>query len=94
MASPTVSLEGMFASLLIGAYEGRQLISYDVPGAFLQAMMSDDKLVLLKMKGRIAEMMCEVNPEYEKNLRKDNGKTVLYHKVVRAIYGCIESALQ
>jgi len=94
VASPIVSLEGMFTSLLIGAYEGREHISFDVPGAFLQAEMSDDKLVLLKMKGRIAEMMCEVNPEYKKHLVKENNKTVLYLKVVRAIYGCIESALQ
>ena len=57
VASPTVSLEGMMASLLIGAYERREHISYDVPGAFLQADMSEDKLVLLKFKGRMADMM-------------------------------------
>ena len=46
------------------------------------------------MKGKIAEMMCKVNPEYKKHLRQENSKTVLYLKIVRAIYGCIESALQ
>jgi len=62
VASPTVSLEGIFTTLLIGAYEGREFISFDVPGACLQAEMAEDKLVLLKMIGRIADMMCEVNP--------------------------------
>ena len=94
VASPTVTLEGIFTTLLIGAYEGRKFISFDIPGAFLQAEMAEDKLVLLKMYGRIAEMMCEVNPGYRKHLRQENGKTVLYMKVIRAIYGCIESALQ
>ena len=56
--------------------------------------MESDKLVLLKMKGKIAEMMCEVNPVYRKHLRFENGVTVLYLKVIRAIYGCIEAALQ
>ena len=68
VASPTVSLEGIFATLLIGAHEGREFISYDIPGTFLQAEMADDKLVLLKLSGRIAEMMCEVNAEYKKHL--------------------------
>ena len=46
------------------------------------------------MNGYIAEMMCEVNPEYRKHLRQENSKTVLYIKVIRAIYGCIEAVLQ
>ena len=43
VASPTVSLVDIFTALLIGAYEGREYISFDVPWAFLQAEMSDDK---------------------------------------------------
>ena len=94
VASPTVSLEGIITSLLIGAYEGRNYISFDVPGAFLQANMPDDKLVILKFKGRMADMLADVNEKYRKHLIKEGGKTVLYVKVIRAIYGCIESALQ
>ena len=37
--------------------------------------------------------MCEVNPEYIPFVRYENGKKVLYVKILRAIYGCIESAL-
>ena len=93
VASPTVSLEGLFTMLLIAAYEGRKFISFDVPGAFLQADMVKDSTVLLKLRGQFAKMMCEVNPKYAKYLRYENGKPVLYLKVLRAIYGCIESAL-
>ena len=93
VASPTVSLEGMMSTLLTGAYEGREHISFDVPGTFLQAEMSEDKLVLLKFRSSMAEMMYEVN-QYKQYLRKENDKTVLYCKVIKAIYGCIESALQ
>ena len=36
VASPTASLEGMMAMLLIGTYEGREFESFDVPGAFFK----------------------------------------------------------
>ena len=94
VASPTVSQEGIITTLLIGAYEGRKHISFDVPGAFLQADMPDDKLVLLKFKGRMADMLADVNEKYRSHVVRENGKSVLYVKVIRAIYGCIESALQ
>ena len=94
VASPTVSLEGILTTLLIGAYEERNHISFDVPGAFLQADMPNDKLVLLKFKGQMANMLVDVNDKYREHLVRENGKTVLYVKVIRAIYGCIESALQ
>ena len=94
VASPTVSLEGFCTTPLIGAYEGREHISFDVPGTFLQAEMPDDKLVLLRFRGRMADMLREVNKEYVKHVAYENGKKVLYVKVIRAMYGCIESALQ
>jgi len=37
--------------------------------------------------------MCEVNPEYLKDLRYKNGKKTLYLRILKAIYGMIESAL-
>ena len=99
VASPTVSLEGLMAHLLISAYEERKCISFDVPGAFLQSDMAEEKLVLIKFKGQFVEMMCKVNPEYKPLVRYEttkNGKNlkVLYLKVIRAMYGCIEAALQ
>ena len=36
--------------------------------------------------------MCDVNEEYRKNVVIENGKRVLCIKVVRDIYGCIQSA--
>ena len=99
VASPTVGLESLMTTLMIAIHEGRKLISFDVPGAFLQAEMSEDKLVLLKFKGQFAEMMCEINPEHQMNIRYEVGRNekttkVLYMKVIRSIYGCIEAALQ
>ena len=40
------------------------------------------------------DIMCNINPEHKKNVGYENGQKVLYMLVLRAIYGCIESALQ
>ena len=79
--------------------KGDIFISFDVPGAFLQAEMADDKLVLLKLKGKFVDMVCEINPEFESHICFETSKfgrraKLLYMKVIQAIYGCIETALQ
>ena len=95
VASPTVSQEGLLASLITGVYEDRKFISFDVPGAFLQAEMSEDKLTLMKFEGEtMVDLMCQTNDEYKQYVRFEGKKKVLYIQVIRAIYGCIESALQ
>jgi KUP system potassium uptake protein len=91
--SPTVSTESLMASLVIDAFEGRDVAIFDIPGAYLNADMPDDKFVLLKLEGEFVHVMCEVNPEYKEDVRQEHGKPVLYLRVLKALYGCIESAL-
>ena len=95
VASPTVSLEGLITSLIIDAYEGRDVSSFDVPGAYLHVKMPSEngKQILLKIKGEFVDLMCEVNPDFEKYVIYENGVKVLYLIILRALYGCIQSAL-
>ena len=93
ISSPTVSLEAIVGTLLIDAKEGRDVAIFDVPGAFLQAEMPADKKLLMIFRDEFVDIMCEVNPDYKQYVVIENGKRVLYVKVLRAIYGCIESAL-
>ena len=37
--------------------------------------------------------MCWVNPEYENTIIMENGIKVLYIRVLRSIYGCIEAVM-
>jgi hypothetical protein len=39
------------------------------------------------------DIMCGVIIEYLKDVRLENGKKVLYLRILKALYGCIESAL-
>ena len=43
VASPTISLEGLFTTLVIDVYEGREVDTFDIPGAYLHADMPKDK---------------------------------------------------
>ena len=91
--SPTISLEALFTTMLIDIFEGRDIATFDIPGAYLHAEMPEEKQILLKLRGEFVDIMCEVNGEHTQNVVMENGKKVLYMKVVRAIYGCIQSAL-
>ena len=42
-ASPTVSLEGLLATLVIDAKKERKVNTFDAPGAFLQALIPQGK---------------------------------------------------
>ena len=47
----------------------------------------------MKLRDQFVDIRCDVNPEYKKFVKVVNGKKLLYLRVLRAIYGCIESAL-
>ena len=40
------------------------------------------------------DIVLQINPDHKKSVRYENWKKELYILVLRAIYGCIESALQ
>ena len=93
VASPTVSLEALLCSLIIDAHEERDVAIFDVPGAYLHAEVPEDKMIHMKLRDDFVDIMCEVNDKYTPFIHYENGKKVLYLKVLRALYGCIESAM-
>ena len=72
--SPNIALEPLFASLLIDDHEGRALQTFDILGSYLHASIPDEKVVHMKFEGGFVEIMCEVNPEYEKFVTCEKGK--------------------
>jgi len=47
----------------------------------------------MKLRDEFVDIMCDVNPEYKKFVKVIGGKKLFYLRVLRAIYGCIESEL-
>ena len=76
MSSPTASLESLLVMLLIDAYEGRDVRTYDAPGAYLQAILApkdNGECVLMKLVGDFIDIMYKVNPKHEKHMLYENG---------------------
>ena len=51
VSSPIVSLESLFFTLIIDEHEGRNIATFDVPGAYLHAEIPKDKRILMKFRG-------------------------------------------
>jgi hypothetical protein len=90
-ASPTVGTDALLLSIMIDAYENRDVATADVVGAYLKAFMDD--YVLMKFTGDSVDILCKLNPEHVRNTTVENGTKVLYVRLIKAIYGCVKSAL-
>ena len=55
--------------------------------------MPEDKFVFLKLGDGFVDIMCEVNTEFIKDVQQEGNKRVLYLRLLKALYGCINSAL-
>ena len=47
----------------------------------------------MKYTGQAVDILCRMNPKYNKFVVIENGIKVLYVRMVMAIYGCIQSGL-
>ena len=91
-SSPTVRTESLLLSCVIDAKEKRQVMTCDVPGAFMQVDV--DEVVHVRLVGALAELLTKVNPElYAKYMAKENGKSVLYVQLQKALYGTLSAAM-
>ena len=55
--------------------------------------MPDDQRTLMVLRGDFVDIMCQVNPDYEKFVSYAGKQKVLYLHLLRALYGCIQSSL-
>ena len=53
-----------------------------------------DEVVHVKFEGEIAEMLVKLDPKmYRKYVKNENGKSVLYVELLKALYGTLKAAL-
>ena len=90
-ASPTVSTDGLLLTIIIDAYESRDVATADIAGAYLKALMKD--FVVMKFSGETVNILCAMYPEYCQYVVMEGGVPVLYVRLIKAIYGCVKSAL-
>jgi hypothetical protein len=91
-ASLTVALESVFVTAAIDERENSEMVTIDIPSAFLHA--TNDDYVVMCMKRTLAELMAKTDPKlYRIYLTDKKGKRVLYLRLQKALYGMMKSAL-
>jgi hypothetical protein len=97
VSSLTVSTESTLLTAVIEALEERDIATCDIPNAFIQtsvkAVDSEGNRIIMKVRGVLAEILCEMEPEYREYLVQEGGQSVLYLHISKAIYGLLESAM-
>jgi hypothetical protein len=79
-------------SIMIDALERRDVsTTADMAGAYLHAKMRD--FALLRMEGESVDILCAVCEDYRQFVTYESGKKVLYLELLKALYGCVQSAL-
>jgi len=97
-ASPAAYVESIMITRVIDAKEDRDVMTGDVPNAFIQANMPKVKQgedrVMMKIIGVLLDMLVQLAPEvYGPCVVYANGKRTIYVEVLRAIYGLLQAAL-
>jgi hypothetical protein len=87
VSSPTAALPFVLSVAAIAAYEGRSVVTADIPSAYLNADNSALKIAII-LDPEIARALCVIKPSYVPFIR-NNGTIVC--KLLKGLYGCIES---
>jgi hypothetical protein len=91
-SSPTVATESLMLSCIIDAKERQDVATADIPGAFMQADSEGE--VHMKMEGTMAELLVKLDPKlYRRRVQMQHGKSVMYVKLKKALYGTLQAAL-
>jgi hypothetical protein len=87
---PTVATDALMLTIIVDAYEKRDMGTADVVGAYLKAFMPN--FVVMKFTGELVDILCKLNRKNKASVAVKNGKRVLY-VLEKALYGCVKSAL-
>ena len=91
-SAPTVALESLIITLLIDAYENRDVATADVAGAFLKGILED--FVVVKLVNEEVDIMLMIDEKaYAPFVIQEGKNKVLYVKLDKALYGCLKAAI-
>jgi histone deacetylase 1/2 len=87
--SPTINLEVVMSQLAIAVTEKWQVESFDVPGAYLNSTLKPERYHKMRISGKIAQLLTEVDPIARQAMNPD--RTILV-EIRRSLYGLPEAA--
>jgi hypothetical protein len=97
-STPTVATESILLTGIIEAKEKRDVMTTDIPNAFVQrsaGLTKDGERIIMKIRGALVDILVELDSHtYKEHVLFENGSKILYVHVQKAIYGMLQSALQ
>jgi len=96
-ASPTVISESVFITSCIDAKENRDVMTCDIPNAFVQTEIQNQEIgerIIMKIRGTLLEILVQMYPEkYSGYVVEEGGRKTLYVVMLKALYGMMMSSL-
>jgi hypothetical protein len=89
LSSPTVAQETVMLVLAVAAIQKRHVATVDITGAYLECLLPEDDEVIMTLDPVLASILTDLDPTVE---AKRDEKGVLYVKLKKALYGCVQSA--
>ena len=95
-SSPTVATESVLLSCIIDAKEGRDVAVIDIPNAFVQTRVEDEKdMAFIKICGVLVDILVEIAPDVYKSYVSMDKKGIkqLLVQCQNALYGMMVASL-
>jgi hypothetical protein len=95
-SSPTVATESVLLSCIINAEEERDVAVIDIPNAFVQTRMEDEKdMAIIKLRGVLVDILVEMAPDVYKSYATTDkkGTKQLLVQCQNALYGTMVASL-
>ena len=95
-SSPTVATESVLLTCIIDAEEGRDVAVVDIPNAFIQTRVQDEKdMAYIRIRGVLVDILVDIAPDvygpYVTVDKKGNKQLIL--QCLNAIYGTMVASL-
>jgi hypothetical protein len=91
VSSPTVATESILLTCTIEAFEGQDITTVDIPGAFLQAEM--EGIVHVRLTDVVVDALQRIDPTYCDYSTYEGNKKVLYVQLQKALYGTLQAPI-
>jgi hypothetical protein len=97
-SSPTAFNKSIILTSVIDAMEDRDVATVDIPNAFVFSVVAEsekDYRVIVRLRGRIVDILCEVAPETYPSFVTTNkkGERILIVQCMNALYGTMVALL-
>ena len=95
-SSPTVAKESVLITGVVEAKQRRDVMTLDIPNAFVQTDVpdKDGEKIIMKIRGSLVDILLEIDEEKYKDFIIYRGKEkLLYVKILKALYSMLMASI-